>query len=68
MNQTRALPLLLILLTAGALVSVSGQAPGAGAQARITDVSLRVTSKATSLVIEVSEPVPYVATRPDPVR
>jgi len=67
MNQTRALPLLLILLTAGALVSVSGQAPGAGAQARITDVSLRVTSKATSLVIEVSEPVPYVATRPDPV-
>jgi type IV pilus secretin PilQ/predicted competence protein len=67
MNQTRALPLLLILLTAGALVSVSGQSPGSGAQARITDISLRVSAKATSLVIEVSEPVPYVATRPDPV-
>jgi type IV pilus assembly protein PilQ len=67
MNHTRALPLLLILLTAGALVSVSGQSPGSGAQARITDISLRVNSKATSLVIEVSEPVPYVATRPDPV-
>ena len=67
MNHTRAVPLLLILLTAGALVSVSGQSPGSGAQARITDISLRVNSKATSLVIEVSEPVPYVATRPDPV-
>jgi type IV pilus secretin PilQ/predicted competence protein len=67
MNHTRALPLLLVLLTAGALVRLSGQSPGSGAQARITDISLRVNGKATSLVIEVSEPVPYVATRPDPV-
>jgi type IV pilus assembly protein PilQ len=48
-------------------VGVSGQSTGSGAQARINEISLRVNSKATSLVIEVSEPVPYVATRPDPV-
>jgi type IV pilus secretin PilQ/predicted competence protein len=67
MKHTRALPLLLSILVAATLASVSGQNVGAGAHARITDISLRVNSKATSLVIESSEPVPYVATRPDPV-
>src|SRR5215510_13092406 len=67
MTHTRALPLLLGVLVAATLASISGQSVGAGAHARITDISLRVNSKATSLVIEASEPVPYVATRPDPI-
>ena len=34
---------------------------------RLKAISSRVTSTGTSLVIEASEPVPYVATRPDPL-
>jgi type IV pilus assembly protein PilQ len=34
---------------------------------RLKTISSRVTSTGTSLVIEASEPVPYVATRPDPL-
>ncbi len=67
MKRTQALPLLLTALVAGALVNASGQSAGSAPPARISDISLRVNSKSTSLVIEVSEPVPYVATRPDPV-
>jgi len=67
MNLPRSFPLLLTVL-AGALVSASGPIAGPGdTQPRIDDISLRVSGKSTSLVIEVSEPVPYVATRPDPV-
>jgi type IV pilus secretin PilQ/predicted competence protein len=68
MNLRPGLPLLSTLVVAGALVSASGPMPGSdAAQPKIEDISLRVSSKSTSLVIEVSEPVPYVATRPDPV-
>src|SRR5262245_18688553 len=67
MNRTQALPLLLTALVVGALAHASGQSGGSAATARISDISLRVNSKVTSLVIEVSASVPYVATRPDPV-
>ena len=67
MNPLRGLPLAAIVSIAGALVSASGPAGGAANQARIADISLHVNPKGTSVVIEVSEPVPYVATQPDPV-
>jgi len=66
MNRTRALPLVLTVAVAAALLNASGAAYDSP-QARITDIGLRVSAKATSLVIELSEPAPYVATRPDPV-
>jgi type IV pilus assembly protein PilQ len=55
----------------GALVSASSPESNSGATAapaiRLKTISSRVTSKGTSLVIEATEPVPYVATRPDPL-
>jgi hypothetical protein len=55
----------------GALVTASSPESNSGATAtpaiRLKTISSRVTSKGTSLVIEASEPVPYVATRPDPL-
>src|SRR5262249_60871062 len=44
----------------------AGAASGPGG-ARLKNISARVGSKGASLVIETSEPVPYVATRPDPL-
>jgi type IV pilus assembly protein PilQ len=60
---------LLTLLAAGVLLGASGLAKssGAGGAARLTAVSARVNNSGASLVIEASEPVPYVATRPDPL-
>jgi type IV pilus assembly protein PilQ len=55
----------------GALVSASSRESNSAATAtpaiRLKTISSRVTSKGTSLVIEATEPVPYVATRPDPL-
>jgi type IV pilus assembly protein PilQ len=54
---------------AAGLATASGVEPGFGAtttpSVRLKTISARVTNKGTSLVIEASEPVPYVATRPD---
>jgi type IV pilus assembly protein PilQ len=56
---------------AGALVTASSSASSSGAATtpsiRLKTISSRVTNKGTSLVIEASEPVPYVTTRPDPL-
>src|SRR6476646_591298 len=63
--------LLLAVVLTGALVTAASPEPGAGAATtptvRLKTISSRVTSKGTSLVIEATEPVPYVATRPDPL-
>jgi type IV pilus secretin PilQ/predicted competence protein len=63
--------LVLSVLLTGALVSAAGRESKSGATTtpavRLKTISSRVTSKGTSLVIEASEPVPYVATRPDPL-
>src|SRR5438094_4256454 len=67
MNPIRGLPLALVVSVAGVLLSASGPPAGAANQARITDIQLHVTGKGPSIVIEVSEPAPYVATQPDPV-
>jgi type IV pilus assembly protein PilQ len=55
------------LAIAAAWGAVSHAAAGASkiSEARLTAITSRVSAKNASLVIEASEPVPYVATRPD---
>jgi type IV pilus assembly protein PilQ len=68
MTVTRGIALIAIA-GCGALVQAS--APAAGPppvrSARLTAISSRVHSKGASLVIEATEPVAYVASRPDPL-
>lgn len=70
MTATKGCALLVTVLFAGALASASGREPGAAGSAptaRLKAITAHVGAKGTSLVIEASEPVPYVATRPDPL-
>ena len=57
----------LSLAIAAAWGAVSHAAAGASkiSEARLTAITSRVNAKNASLVIEASEPVPYVASRPD---
>src|SRR5262245_8224485 len=68
MTRTRGLALL-VTMTAGALVSAAGPAERTTAPSgiRLKAISSRVNGKGASLVIEATDPVPYVATRPDPL-
>jgi type IV pilus assembly protein PilQ len=63
--------LVLSVVLTSALVTASSRDANSDATAapavRLKTISSRVTSKGTSLVIEATEPVPYVATRPDPL-
>ena len=65
----RGLALLVTVVTAGALLRASGAtSPNATvAGARLKTISSRVHSKGASLVIEATDPVGYVASRPDPL-
>ena len=65
----KACALVLPLVLAGGYVAATrAESRAATANAvRLKTISSRVTSTGTSLVIEASEPVPYVATRPDPL-
>jgi type IV pilus assembly protein PilQ len=71
----RGLALFLTVVTAGTLLGATGAGlPGvnaapnaAAAGARLTAISSRVHSKGASLVIEATDPVGYVAARPDPL-
>ena len=71
MSVIKGSALVLSVVLTGALVSASSPESSSGAAAtpaiRLKTISSRVTSKGTSLVIEATEPVPYVATRPDPL-
>jgi type IV pilus assembly protein PilQ len=68
MTVTKGLALLVSVTLAGVLVRASGLADAASASApRLTAISSRVNGKGASLFIETSVPVPYVATRPDPL-
>jgi type IV pilus assembly protein PilQ len=69
MMGTRGLALLLTVAAAGALVNASGRAelPAVPTAVRLKAISSRLNSKGASLVIEVTEPVAYIATRPDPL-
>src|SRR5262245_4591027 len=68
MTRTRGLALL-VTMAAGALVSAAGPAERTTATSgvRLKTISARVSNKGASLVIEATDPVPYVATRPDPL-
>ena len=68
MTVTRGFALFLTIAVAGTLLQASG--PGGGSAApvvRLKAISARVSAKGASLVIEASEPVAYLATRPDPL-
>jgi type IV pilus assembly protein PilQ len=69
MTVTRGIALIAALAGAGALVQASAPAGTATpvSQARLTAISSRVHSKGASLVIAATEPVAYVASRPDPL-
>lgn len=70
MTPTRGLALLVTVVAAGTLVNASsGPADRAAtvSGARLKTISARVGAHGASLVIEASDPVAYVATRPDPL-
>jgi type IV pilus assembly protein PilQ len=70
MTVTKGVALLLTVVLAGALAGLAGSAaapPAATSGAQLKAISARVNSKGVSLVIEATEPVPYVAVRPDPL-
>jgi type IV pilus assembly protein PilQ len=72
MTPTRSLALLASVAMAGTL-GMAARAAGpadraAGAEvARLKTISSRLSSKGASLVIEATDPVAYIATRPDPL-
>ena len=65
MTVSRGFALLLTLATAGALVNAS--APTGSGVGRLKTISARTSAKGSQLVIEASDPLAYVATRPDPL-
>ena len=72
MRVTKAYALLVAVLLAGAIATASSGESNNGTTAsapvvRLKTITSRATSAGTSLVIEASDPVPYVATRPDPL-
>jgi len=69
---TKAYALLVAVVLAGGLaVASSGESSNGTTAAapvvRLKTITSRATNAGTSLVIEASDPVPYVATRPDPL-
>jgi type IV pilus assembly protein PilQ len=59
---------LLLCAAAAALLTVSGSATAPAAPTvRLTSVTTRVHPGGAALVVEATEPVPYVSTRPDPL-
>jgi len=70
MTVTRCLALCTTVAAAGALLHASDRPLGPTANVpsvRLTTISAKVNGKGASLVIEASEPVSYVASRPDPL-
>ncbi len=65
--MTRAVALCFTVGLAGTLARASGPDAGAATAARLTAITSRVHGKSASLVIEATEPVAYIATRPDPL-
>jgi type IV pilus assembly protein PilQ len=69
---TKAYALLVAVVLAGSLAGASSGESRNGTTAvapvvHLKTITSRATSAGTSLVIEASDPVPYVATRPDPL-
>lgn len=65
--MTRGRALSLSFALAAAWHAVSYAAGAVVPEARLTAITSKVSAKSASLVIEASEPVPYVTTRPDPL-
>ena len=72
MRVTKAYALLVAVVLAGGLAAASSGESSNGTTSaapvvRLKTITSRATSAGTSLVIEASDPVPYVATRPNPL-
>src|SRR5438067_2008754 len=68
MTVTKGVALPLFVAAASGLATLPGRASGGSTTApRLTAISSRVHGNGASLVIEATAPVPYVATRPDPL-
>jgi type IV pilus secretin PilQ/predicted competence protein len=70
MTLTRCLALCTTVAAAGALLHASDRPLASNTNVpsvRLTTISAKVSGKGASLVIEASEPVSYVASRPDPL-
>src|SRR4051794_27530887 len=69
MTVTRgvALSLVVILATAASVISRAAGTAAILAGAKLTTISSKADARSATLVIEATEPVPYVATRPDPL-
>src|SRR5262244_1224384 len=70
MTRTRGLALLVTVAAAGAFVHASSgpaERTATVSGARLKTISSRVGAKSASLVIEATDPVAYIATRPDPL-
>jgi type IV pilus assembly protein PilQ len=66
MTPRRGLALFATIAAAGTLASAASLGPTA-TPARLKAISARVSAKGASLVVEATDPVAYVATRPDPL-
>jgi len=67
MTATKGVALAVTLAVAGALAHAAATGSSTAPTARLKTISSRLDSKGASLVIDVSEPVPYLTTRPDPL-
>ena len=72
MRVTKAYALVVAVVLAGGLAAASGSESSTATTAappvvRLKTITSRATNTGTSLVIEASDPVPFVATRPDPL-
>ncbi|MBI4487225.1 MAG: secretin and TonB N-terminal domain-containing protein [Acidobacteria bacterium] len=65
MTVIRAFALCSAVVLAGAFATVSGREAGTGV--RLKTISARVHGNGASVIIEATEPMAYVATRPDPL-
>ena len=68
MTTTKGLALILSVALAGVLAEAAASPPAAGASVvQLRAISSRLTGRSASLIIEVTDPAAYVATRPDPL-
>jgi type IV pilus secretin PilQ/predicted competence protein len=67
MTVTKGAALAFALAAAGALAHAGATGSSTMPTARLKTISARADSKGASLVIEATEPVPYLTTRPDPL-
>jgi len=62
-----ALSLAVILATTASVISRAASTAAIISGAKLTTISSKADARSATLVIEATEPVPYIATRPDPL-